>query len=40
MTTKEWIFFILFNIAINIILQVLAWKIAFSIEKKKGGDEK
>lgn len=28
MSAKEWVFFILFNIVLNVVLQVLAWKIA------------
>lgn len=35
MTSEEWIVFILFNIGINVILQVTAWKIGFSIAKKR-----
>lgn len=27
MTAEEWIFFIIFTIAINVVMQVLAWKI-------------
>ena len=41
MTCIEWVFFILFNIAINIIFQLLAWKIAFLLERKDAdGDKK
>ena len=36
MTFEEWVVFILFNIAINIILQTLAWKLSFWIGKKRG----
>lgn len=35
MTFEEWIVFILFNIGINVILQTIAWKIGFSIGKKR-----
>ena len=35
MTFKEWVVFILFNIAINVFFQTMAWKIASLIEKKK-----
>lgn len=35
MTPTEWAIFIVFNISINIILQTLAWKIAFKIGEKK-----
>lgn len=28
MSAKEWVFFILFNIVLNMVFQVLAWKIA------------
>lgn len=34
MSKWEWIFFILFNIAINIICQVLAWKIVRAYNDK------
>ena len=39
MTFEEWIVFILFTIAINLIFQILAWKVAFWIGKKKGGND-
>ena len=35
MTFEEWIVFILFNIGINVILQVTAWNIGVSIAKKR-----
>lgn len=34
MTSEEWIVFILFNIAVNVIFQIIAWKIGVSIGKK------
>lgn len=37
MTFEEWVVFILFTIAINLILQTIAWKISFWIGKRKGG---
>ena len=39
MTFEEWVVFILFTIAINLIMQIIAWKISFWIGKKKGGAE-
>jgi len=38
MTAKEWIIFILFNITINVLLQMLAWKIAIKLSKKEGAN--
>lgn len=35
MTPAEWAIFMVFNISINIILQTLAWKIAFKIGEKR-----
>lgn len=34
MTDKEWLCFIAFTIAINVIMQVLAWNIAYKICSK------
>lgn len=31
----EWVVYILFNIALNIILQALAWRIGYKISNKK-----
>jgi len=39
MTVEQWIIFISFTIAINIVMQVLAWKIGYwlgkNVERKK-----
>ena len=35
MTNKEWIIFILFTIAINVVFQKLAWKIAYRLGERK-----
>mgnify|MGYP007038248316 CR=1 FL=1 len=39
MTFEEWIVFILFTIAINVIFQTIAWKIGVSIGKKRGKEQ-
>lgn len=39
MTFEEWVVFILFTIVINLIMQIIAWKLAFWVGKKKGGKE-
>ena len=44
MTFEEWVVFILFTIAINLILQTIAWKLSFwigkkKVDRKKGGAE-
>lgn len=40
MTIEQWIVFILFTIAINIVMQVLAWKIAYKLGVKHRRSEK
>jgi len=35
MSALEWIAYILFNIAINVVFQTLAWKIAYKISDKQ-----
>lgn len=35
MTIEQWIAFILFTIAINIVIQVLAWKIGYWLGSKQ-----
>lgn len=35
MTIEQWIFFILFTIVINIVMQVLAWKIGYWLGTKQ-----
>lgn len=35
MTIEQWIGFILFTIAINIVIQVLAWKIGYWLGAKQ-----
>lgn len=35
MTAEQWIIFILFTIAINIVVQTLAWKIAYWLGTRK-----
>lgn len=40
MTTEEWIFFIIFTIAINVVMQVLAWKIGSYLGRRSTRKEK
>ena len=35
MTAEEWIIFLIFTIAINVLFQVIAWKLARSIGQKE-----
>ena len=35
MTPFEWVIFILFNIVLNVVMQVLAWNIAYKIGNKE-----
>lgn len=40
MTPSEWIFFIIFTIAINVVIQVLAWKIGSYLGRRSTRKEK
>lgn len=40
MTPSEWIFFIIFTIAINVVMQVLAWKIGSYLVRRSARKEK
>lgn len=39
MTIEQWIVFISFTIVINIVIQVLAWKIGYWLGAKQDNDE-
>lgn len=39
MTVEQWIIFILFTIIINIVIQVLAWKIGYWLGTKEANSK-